>query len=147
MVFKLVTSHIWFLEIAFVYMSVCCVCVCVCVCACACVCVCVRVYVCVCQCVCMCVYVCVCIYVCACVCECVKYMYMCMCVCMCVHVCLSPSSALITIGIIWCNIDPLCLVKQVLHLFSCFILCLLSIKWIGMSLVAQHIMNTCQRRI
>ena len=56
----------------------------------------VCVYTCVCVCVCVCVYVCV--YVCACV-----------CVCLCL-----PPRLLITSGMMWRDMDPIRLVKQVL---------------------------------
>ena len=42
------------------------------------------------------------------------------------------------------------MVKKVLQhflLYGCFKLHLLSINWMGVSLVTQHIMNTCQRRL
>ena len=63
------------------------------------------------------------------------------CVCMCVYVgvCVSVSAsrAFITIGVIWCEIDPVRLVKFVLQLFSF----LLSIKWMDVPLVKQHVMH------
>ena len=42
--------------------------------------------------------------------------YACVCVCVCVSVCLPPRP-LITNGVIWCDIDSVRLVKQVLWLF------------------------------
>ena len=70
-----------------------CVCVCVCVCACACACVC----------------VCVCVRACA-------YVHV---VCVCVCVCVSSPKALITSGMIWCDIEikAQC-VNKTKHLFS-----------------------------
>ena len=65
---------------------------------------------------------------CACVCVCVR-VYICVCVCVCVSVsvsvCLSvsvcpPPRPLITSGVIWCDIDRVRLVKQVLQLFPAF---------------------------
>ena len=53
-------------------------------------------------------------------------------------------------GVIWCDIDCVWLVKQVLRLFpafSCFIWHLPSIKWIGVALLTQHVMNTCQNSL
>ena len=49
----------------------------------------------------------------------------------------------------WCDIDCVQLVKQVLWLlpaFNYFIRHLLSIKWIGMAILTQHIVNACQRK-
>ena len=54
------------------------------------------------------------------------------CVCMCVR---PPLRALITSGVIWCDIGHvclLCLVKPILQLFSLF----LSISWIGVTYVS-----------
>ena len=67
---------------------------------------------------------------------------MCMCVCasVCLSVCLAPR-ALITSGVIWCDIGRVWLVKPVTQLFSL----LLSIKWMGMALVTQHVMHARQR--
>ena len=59
-----------------------------------------------------------CVHVLACVCM---YVYMCMYVCMCVcaHVHVHPPPmALVTRSMIWCDIDPVQLVKQVVELFS-----------------------------
>ena len=54
----------------------------------------------------MCVYMCV--YVCVCVCVCV-------CACVCVHTCVCPTPRLlITSGVMWRDMDPIQLVKQVL---------------------------------
>ena len=55
----------------------------------------------------MCVYVCVCVFACLCVCVCV-------CVYVCVCVCVSAIRLLITSDVMWCHIDPIHLVKQVL---------------------------------
>ena len=60
----------------------------------------IRMYVCVCLCVCVCVYVFVCV-------------FMCLCVCVCVCVCLPPR-LLITNGMMWHDMNPIRLVKQVL---------------------------------
>ena len=54
--------------------------------------------------------VCMCVFVCVCVCLCV---YVCVCVCVCV--CLPPR-LLINNGVIWRDMDPMQLVKQVLQL-------------------------------
>ena len=58
------------------------------------------------MCACMCVHVCV-------------YVYVCMYVCAHVHV-HPPPMALVTSGMIWCDIDPVQLVKQVVELFSVY---------------------------
>ena len=56
----------------------------------------------------------------------------------CVSVCTSQST-LITSGMVWCDIDQLWLIKQVLRLFrfsvNCFIWHFTSIKWMGMALL------------
>ena len=75
------------------------------------------------------------------------------CVCVCVSVCVSvrpPLRPLITSGVIWCDIDHVRLVKQVLWLFPAFnyfIQHLPSIKWMGVAILTQHIMNACQRKL
>ena len=69
---------------------------------------------------------------------------------MCVLCVCLPSRALITSGVIWCDINCVWLVKQVLRLFpafSCFIWQLPSIKWMGVALLTQRVMNACQRRL
>ena len=69
---------------------------------------------------------------------------------MCVCVRVSAPKTLITSDVIWCDIDHVWLIKQVLQLFpafSCFIWQLPSIKWMGVALVTQHILNACQRRL
>ena len=53
---------------------------------------------------------CVCVCVCVCVCA-----FVCVCVCMCVCVC-SSQRLLITSGMMWHDMDPMQLVKQVLQL-------------------------------
>ena len=74
-------------------------------------------------------------------------------VCGCVSVCLSvclPQRALITNGVIWCDIGRVQLVKQVSRLFltfNYFIWHLLSIKWMGMPILSQHVVNACQRKL
>ena len=60
-----------------------------------------------------------------------------------------PLRVLITSGMIWCGIVCVWLVKQVLQLFpafSCFIWHLPSINWMGVAILTQHVVNTCQRR-
>ena len=58
------------------------------------------------------------------------------------RLCVSPPPrALIISGVIWCNIDHVWLVKQVLWLFpflNCLIWHLPSIKWMGMALLIQE---------
>ena len=61
-------------------------------------------------------------------------------VCMCVSVC-SPPRPLITSGMIWCDIDRVRLVKQVLRLFPAFnyfIRYLPSIKWMGVAILTAR---------
>ena len=67
---------------------------------------------------------------------------MCACVYVCVH---APPRPLITRGMIWCDIDHVCLVKQVMT-FSAFQLpyMTLAINKMDVALVTQHVMNTCQ---
>ena len=57
--------------------------------------------------------VCVCLHVCVCVCVCVC---LCVCVYVCVYVCVSALRLLITSGMMWYDMDPTQLVKQVLQL-------------------------------
>ena len=86
----------------------------------------VRISVCVCVCVCVCVYVCV---------------YVCECVCVSVSVSMCPPlRALITSGVIWCDIGRVWLVKPIIQLFSL----LMSVNWIGVALVTQHVRQKCQ---
>ena len=50
-------------------------------------------------------------------------------------------------GVIWCDIDRVQLVKQVLQLFPAFnyfIWHLPSIKWMGVAILTQHVANACQ---
>ena len=73
---------------------------------------------------------------------------MCVCVCVCVCVC-PPPRMLITSGMIWCDIGCVRLVKQVSQLFTAFnyfIWHLPFIKWLGVAILTQHVMNTCQRK-
>ena len=73
----------------------------------------------------------------------------CACVCVCVSVC-PPLRPLITSGVIWCDIGRVQLVKQVLRLFPAFnyfIRHLPSIKWMDVAILAQHVVNTCQRKL
>ena len=79
----------------------------------------------------------------ACVCVCV-----CMCVCVCVFV--SAPRALITSGVIWCDIGHVRLVKQVLWLspaFNYFIQHFPSKEWMGVTILTQHVVNACQRKV
>ena len=72
-----------------------------------------------------------------------------MAVCVCVSVCLSvcpPPRPLITSGVIWCDIDHVQLVKQILWLFPAFnyfIRQLPSIKWMGVAILTQLEVNAC----
>ena len=73
------------------------------------------------------------------------------CVCVCASVCLHLR-VLITSDVIWCDIyiDCVWLFKQILQVFPafcCFIWNLPSIKRMGVVLLAQHVMNSCQRRL
>ena len=80
----------------------------------------------------------------ACVCVCV-----CVCVCPCVHVC-PPPRPLITSHVIWCDIGRVWLVKQVIQLFpgfNYFIRHLLSITWMDVAILTQHVMNACQTKV
>ena len=69
----------------------------------------------------------------------------------CVGMCMClPPRPLITSGVIWCDIDCVQLVKQVLQLFpafSYFTRHLSSIKWKAVSILTQHAVNTCQRKL
>ena len=67
--------------------------------------------------------------------------------CVCVSVC-PPSRPLITSGVIWCDIGHVRLVKQVLRLFPAFnyfIGHLPSIKWMGVTILTQHVVHAYQR--
>ena len=72
-------------------------------------------------------------------------------VCVRAFVCVCPlSRPLITNGMIWCDIDRVRLVKQVSRLlpaFNYFIRHLLSIKWMGVAILTQYVVNTCQRKL
>ena len=70
----------------------------------------------------------------------------CLRVCVCLSVC-PPPRALITSGVIWCNIDCVRLVKQVLLLLITSYSTLLLIKWMGVNILTQYIMNICQRKL
>ena len=66
------------------------------------------------------------------------------CTSVCVCVCVFTPRALITSGVIWCDIYSVWLVKQVLRLFpTCnyFIGHLPSLKWMGMAILTQHVMH------
>ena len=68
-------------------------------------------------------------------------------VCVSVCVCVSAPRPLITSSVIWCDIDRVRLVKQVLRLFPAFNYFTRhfpSIKWMGMAILTQHVMNACQ---
>ena len=70
-------------------------------------------------------------------------------VCVCVSVCPPPRTK-ITSGVIWCNIDRVRLVKQVLRLFPAFnyfIRQLSLIKWMGVAILTQLVVNACQRKL
>ena len=70
-------------------------------------------------------------------------------VCVCLSVC-PPPRPLITSGVIWCDIDLVRLVKQVLRLFPAFnyfIWQLPSIKWMGVAILTQLVVNACQRKL
>ena len=58
-----------------------------------------------------------------------------------------PPRALITSGVIWCDIGHMRLVKQVSRLFPYFIWHLPSIKWMGVAILTQHVMKACQRKL
>ena len=62
-------------------------------------------------------------------------------VCVCVSVCVFTTRALITSGMIWCDICQVWLVKPILQLFRIF----LSINWKGVALATQCVMHTRQR--
>ena len=65
----------------------------------------------------------------------------------CVH---PPPRVLISSGVIWCDIRHVQLVKQVSWLFPAFyyfIWHLQSIKWMGVAILTQHVMNACQRKL
>ena len=67
----------------------------------------------------------------------------------CVSVC-PPQGPLITSGVIWCDIGHVWLVKQVLQLFPAFnyfIWHFPSIKWMGVAILTQHVVNACQRKL
>ena len=69
--------------------------------------------------------------------------YACVCVC-------PPPRPLITSGVIWCDIDRVRLVKQVLRLFPSFnyvIQQFPSIKWMGVAILTQLVVNACQRKL
>ena len=74
---------------------------------------------------------------------------MCVRVCVRVSVCLPPRP-LITSGVIWCDVGHMRLVKQVLRPFSTFtyfIRHLLSIKWMGVAILTEHVVNAYQRKL
>ena len=80
--------------------------------------------------------------VCVCVCR-----YACVCVCL--SVCPSQRP-LITSSVIWCDIDCVRLDKQVLWLFPAFnyfIRQFPSIKWMGVAILTQLVVNACQRKL
>ena len=76
----------------------------------------------------------------------IALIHMLVCVSDCLSVC-PPPRLLITSGMIWCDINHVWLVKQVLWLFplfSSFIWYLPLIKLMGLALVTQHVVNACQ---
>ena len=78
-----------------------------------------------------------------------RYARTCMCVCVCLSVC-PPPRPLITSGMIWCDIGRVRLVKQVLRLFPAFnyfIRHLPLIKWMGVAILTQHVVNPYQRKL
>ena len=65
----------------------------------------------------------------------------------CVSVCVSTPQAS---NNQWRDIGHVRLVKQVLRLFPAFnyfIWHLLSIKWMGVAILTQHVVNACQRKL
>ena len=69
--------------------------------------------------------------------------------CVCLSVC-PPSRPLITSDVIWCDIGHVRLVKQVLRLFPAFnyfIRHFPLIKWMGVAILTQHVVNSCQRKL
>ena len=69
--------------------------------------------------------------------------YVCVCLC-------PPPRALIICSVVWCDIGRMRLVKQVSWLFPAFIYFiwhLLLIKWIGVAILTQHVVNACQRKL
>ena len=66
----------------------------------------------------------------------------------CVFVSVCPPRPLITSGMIWCDINRVRLVKQVLRLFPAFnyfIWQLPSKKWMGVAILTQLVVNACQK--
>ena len=75
--------------------------------------------------------------------------YMCVYLCVYVSVCPPPRTLIIS-SVIWCDIGHVRLVKQGLQLspaIICFIWQLPLIEWMGMAILTQHIVNTCQRKL
>ena len=68
-----------------------------------------------------------------------------------VSVCVCPPPRpLITSGVIWCDIDRVRLVKQVLQLFPAFNYFIPQfplIKWMGVAILTQLVVNACQRKL
>ena len=64
----------------------------------------------------------------------------------CVSVC-PPPRPLITSDMIWCDVDCVQLVKQVLWLFPALNYFIWSIKWMDVAILMQHIVNACQRKL
>ena len=64
---------------------------------------------------------------------------------MCVYLCVCPLlRALTTSGIIWCDIDCVILVKQLLTAFLLITMTIAIDKTDGHGLTTQHIVNTSQ---
>ena len=71
----------------------------------------------------------------------VSWNRICLCVGMCVCLCVSTLKALITSGMIWCDIGRVWLVKSIVQVFNL----LPSINWMGVALVIQCVMHARQR--
>ena len=67
------------------------------------------------------------------------------CACLCL-----PSKALITSGVIWCDIGRVRLNKFYdfpLLLITLYYMTLAVDRWMSMAILTQHIMNACQRKL
>ena len=64
-------------------------------------------------------------------------MHVCVCVCLCVCVCVCPPlRLLITAGVMWCDMDPIQLVKQVLQLL--YGNCIINGRGLGIGTCRTH---------
>ena len=72
---------------------------------------------------------------------------MCLCVCVCVCLCVSvslcvcvclPPRLLITSGVMWCDIDPMQLVKQVLQLYMATLVIIVNGRVLGIGTHHTH---------